>query len=138
MTRKDFIFLQGFPVGRQKKEQEIEQARARSHAAKVVHRRTKEIAHQFQQDLVAVDGKHTVHANNWLLRHFWIGTYPTVYAGFHGMRVDPFSRVPSSYDRDIAQVIDFGMPYPSVSMANLLTRRKCSGANFRPKQQHRR
>jgi hypothetical protein len=53
-----------------KKEQEIEQARDRSHAAKAVHLESKEIARRCQQALVAVDEKLIVNARNWLLRHF--------------------------------------------------------------------
>ena len=114
MTRKDFIFLRGLALGRPKKEQEIEQARARSHAAKAVHRRLKEIAHRCQQALVTGDEKYTVHAENWLQCHFWNGANSSVYAGLRGMRVDPFYCIPLSQDRNIAQVIDFGMSFSTV------------------------
>ena len=120
---------------RPKKEQEIEQARARSHAAKAVHRRSKEIAPQCQQTLVTGKEKYTVRAENWLRCHFWTGANSSVYA--RGMRVDPFYCIPLSQDRNIAQVIDFGMSFSTVELASLLIWRKCSTADFCSKQQHR-
>src|ERR1700677_3185781 len=49
MTGKQFTFVQALPLGRSKREQELEQAIARSHAAKVVHKRAKDADRGYQQ-----------------------------------------------------------------------------------------
>lgn len=107
MTKQNFVFVQALPLGRPKKEQELEQAKARSHAAKIVHRRGKETARQHQQVVLAVDEKHAAQTKEWLLRQLSNGAYPSDYTCYRGMRLDPFYCIPFCHDRSVAQVIDF-------------------------------
>jgi hypothetical protein len=58
MPVNKFVFLQALPLGRSKREQELEQAKARSHAAKVVHRRAKETRGDGQEQATFLAGKH--------------------------------------------------------------------------------
>jgi hypothetical protein len=66
MVESHFAFVQALPLGRSKREQELEQARARSHAAKISHRRTRD-AEAGQQLVVALTKKH-VERSHFLLK----------------------------------------------------------------------
>jgi hypothetical protein len=57
MTRKQFTFIRGLPL-RSKREQELEQAKARSHAARVVHKRAKDADQGYQQLMRYLLGPH--------------------------------------------------------------------------------
>lgn len=58
MARTQFTFVQALPLGRSRREHELEQAKARSHAAKISHRRSKVIELEHEDLLVAVARKH--------------------------------------------------------------------------------
>lgn len=58
MATTQFAFVQGLPLGRSKRELELEQAKARSHAAKISHRRFKVAEPVHENLLVAVAEKH--------------------------------------------------------------------------------
>lgn len=120
MTKQNFVFVQALPLGRPKKEQELEQAKARSHAAKIVHRRGKETARQHQQVVLAVDEKHAAQTKEWLLRQLSNGAYPSDYTCYRGMRLDPFYCIPFCHDRSVAQVIDFGKIMSSSLLSALI------------------
>lgn len=50
MAGKQFVFVQALQLNRSKRDQELEQAKARSHAAKVVHRRAKDAERGAEQE----------------------------------------------------------------------------------------
>lgn len=67
MVGGQFTFVQALPLSRSKRDQELEQAKARSHAAKISHRRTKD-ERGSQQSIVTVAKKKHAETNDYLLR----------------------------------------------------------------------
>ena len=58
MMSRRYTFVQGLSLGKSKKEQELEQAKARSHAAKTAHRRAKDAEKGYQELVLALTTDH--------------------------------------------------------------------------------
>lgn len=58
MTASQFVFVQALPLGRTKREQELDRAKALSHAAKAVHRRGKDTRRDSQRQVTVLSEKH--------------------------------------------------------------------------------
>jgi hypothetical protein len=56
--RKQFAFVQALPLSRSRRKHELEQAKARCHAARVVHKRAKDADQGYQQLIKHLLGPH--------------------------------------------------------------------------------
>jgi hypothetical protein len=56
MAQKQFVFLQALPLGKSKRDQELELAKARSHVAKLVHQRERETRQRLSVNAVSQHG----------------------------------------------------------------------------------
>lgn len=110
MVGKQFAFVQALPLGRSKREQELEQAKARSHAAKVVHRRIRDAEQGYQQSVLAAAKEREFETREYLLGK---------HGGTHTLREAIESFAATSADRFTNHLADNHQTQPEATSLSL-------------------